>query len=67
MMDRATYDQFREYAVQGKNNPVDQLKHLSPNEAELYAFIKDQPGQNRLEQEKIPHAYADTQFRMLIP
>jgi len=66
MMDRQTYDQFKEYAVPGKNNPVEQLIHLHPDEAALYAFLKTQPGQSRLEQEKIPHYYSDALLRTLI-
>lgn len=66
MMDRATYEQFKEYAAPGKNNPIEQLRHLNPDEAELYAFIKTQAGKNRLEQEKIPHYYGDALLRTLI-
>jgi len=66
MMDQPTYDQFKQYAVPGKNNPAEQLNHLNHEEAALYASLKKQPGQNRLEQEKIPHYYSDLRLKTLI-
>jgi len=66
MMDRATYNNFKEYTVQGKFNPAEQLSYLSVDEAELYTFLKGQPKQNRLEQEKIPHLHVVDQFRKMI-
>ena len=66
MMDRVTYDHFKEYTGQGKFNPAEQLSHLTEAEANLYAFIKGQQKQNRLEQEKIPQFYIDNQFKKAI-
>jgi len=59
MMDRATFDMFQEFAVAGERNRAENLSLLNEEEHKLYEVLKSRPGINRLEQEKIPQAYAD--------
>ena len=59
MMDKATFDAFQEFAVDGERNKADRLTNLNTDEAKLYALLKESLKNNRLEQEKISQAYAE--------
>jgi hypothetical protein len=59
MMDRQTFDLFKEFAVAGERNKAESLSLLDIEEHRLYETLKSMPGSNRLEQEKIPQVYAD--------
>jgi hypothetical protein len=59
MMDRPTYELFKEFAVAGERNKAESLSLLDAEEHRLYDTLKSMPGSNRLEQEKIPQAYSD--------
>lgn len=56
MMDAATFDTFRDFAVPGTPCPIAELPQLTPDEHALYANLAR--GNVRLEQERISHAYA---------
>ncbi len=59
LMDRATFDLFRNLAVAGERNKTDTLPLLNSEEHSLYERLKSELDRNRLEQEKIPQPYAD--------
>jgi len=58
-MDKPTFDLFKEFTVAGERNKAESLSLLDAEEHRLYETLKSMPGSNRLEQEKIPQAYAD--------
>ena len=64
MMDRETFETFRNYGVAGAETAVKHLPHLAPEE-ELFAHLLRLRDKNRLEQEKIPHQYALQKIREL--
>lgn len=66
MMDRDTFDLFRQFAVTGARNKPETLDRLTEEEAALYAYLKTLDTGNRLEQEKIPQWYADGKLYGLI-
>lgn len=59
MMDKPTFDMFQEFAAEGERNKAENLPLLNEEEHHLYEALKSRSGNNRLEQEKIPQAYAD--------
>jgi hypothetical protein len=63
MMDRKTYDLFKNYAVNGSRNRSENLNLLTDEENELFRFLKSLDKNNRLEQEKISQAYADNYLK----
>lgn len=65
MMDKETFEAFREFAVNGKRSPAAELCHLNNEEAALYQYIKGVNSKNRLEQEKIPQHYVDAKLNEL--
>ncbi|SHL15724.1 hypothetical protein SAMN05444266_102245 [Chitinophaga jiangningensis] len=66
MMDKATYEAFAHYIVEGKRNPAVKLQGLTAEEGLLYSELKADPLKNRLEQEKILQSYVDEYlFRLL--
>ena len=58
LMDKQTFDTFREFAVTGERNKAERLDLLNKEEAGLYALLKSIE-KNRLEQEKIPQDYVN--------
>jgi hypothetical protein len=56
MMDEATFEQFRAYAVTGTPAPVTLWPELTPEEMRLCRYLAETS--LRLEQERIPHAHA---------
>jgi hypothetical protein len=66
MMDRDTFERFRAFAVTGSRNAATHLSLLTPEESEMYGYLKSLDAANRLEQEKIPQAYADQQLRLAV-
>jgi len=67
MMDKPTFDMFQQFAVAGERNKAESLSLLNEEEHLLYETLKSRPGNNRLEQEKIPQAYADAFLLRTIP
>lgn len=63
MMDAPTLEAFREYAVPGVATTAASLPHLTPDEHALFERLAQQ--QLRLEQERIPLAYATERLRAL--
>jgi hypothetical protein len=65
MMDRETFERFREYAVDNPNAyaEVVALDNLTGEERELYGYLYTVKTSNRLEQEKISHAYVVERLR----
>jgi hypothetical protein len=59
MMDKKTFDQFREFAVDGPRNKFDRLALLTEHEDQLYRYLKSLDSKNRLEQEKLNQNYVD--------
>ncbi|WP_094227776.1 Wadjet anti-phage system protein JetD domain-containing protein [Methanolobus psychrotolerans] len=58
MMDFETFREFKNLAVTGTDTKVTALEYLTPEEHELFEHLINLKENNRLEQEKIPHAYA---------
>lgn len=58
MMDRETFEAFRNYRVTGVETGVTHLPHLTTEENELFNHLLGLSDHNRLEQEKIPHQFA---------
>ena len=63
-MDRATWRQFRTHAVPGTAARTSPGPHLTAEETELYEELKGH--HLRLEQERIPHAWASAQMRNIL-
>jgi len=63
MMDRDTFDLLGDFVIEGKCNQAETLSLLTAEEAELYAILRGRRPLNRLEQEKIPQAYAEGRLR----
>jgi hypothetical protein len=61
LMDKQTFETFREFAVNGERNKAERLDRLNKEEAGLYALLKS-IDKNRLEQEKIPQEYVNAVF-----
>lgn len=57
MMNQATLSRFKNDMGQGKPGTMVNLDHLTPEERELFQYLKD--GNHRFEQEKISQKYAD--------
>lgn len=66
LMDFKTYNTFIQYAVAGTISSVENLTHLTKEEAELYQYILTRPEKNRLEQERIPHIYVERVFEEVL-
>jgi hypothetical protein len=58
MMDRETFEAFRNYRVTGAETDVTRLPHLTSEENDLFNYLLNLRDRNRLEQEKISHQYA---------
>jgi len=58
MMDFETFRGFRDLAVTGADTNVAVLDNLTDREREMFEYLINLKENNRLEQEKIPHAYA---------
>lgn len=63
MMDRQTLDDHKEYWVKGKETKANNLPNLTPNESELFHYIRE--NNIRLEQERITHKYVEDKIRDL--
>lgn len=61
LMDRATWEEFRAYAVDGKPFRGRPLKSLNESEAALFSELER--GNHRLEQERISHQWACARIR----
>lgn len=59
LMDRDTFEQFSQFAVDGPHSKAEQLSLLNEQEMSLYQRLKLLDNKNRLEQEKIPQYYAE--------
>jgi len=66
LMDATTYRDHQHLAAVGSRNRVDRLDALTPGEAELYRELRSNPSRNRLEQERIPQAYAEAVLKATI-
>ena len=62
LMDRETFDLYNEGEV-GTETNVEKVMCLTPEEKELFDFLKS--GNYRLEQEKIPFAYASSKIPII--
>ncbi len=58
MMDTETFNKFQQYCVTGAESTITQLHNLTSEEKILFELLVRLKGKNRLEQEKIPHAFA---------
>ena len=58
MMDFETFNDFKDLAITGIDTTMPELAHLTPDEHQLFTHLLELNERNRLEQEKIPHAYA---------
>jgi hypothetical protein len=58
MMDFETFREFQHLAVTGADTNVVVLDNLTDREREIFEYLINLKENNRLEQEKIPHAYA---------
>lgn len=63
MMDRETFEMFKQFAVDGGRSRAERLDLLTEEEEEMYRELKTMEGENRLEQEKIPQEYVERVFR----
>lgn len=59
MMDKKTFETFKEYVGDGERSKVVNLYLLDEEESKLYLSLKAMENRNRLEQEKISQSYAD--------
>lgn len=59
LMDRGTFELFSPFAVDGPHSKWEHLSLLNEQETALYQHLKSLHSKNRLEQEKIPQAYAE--------
>lgn len=66
MMDRETFEAFRNYRVTGAEAGVTRLLNLTTEENELFNHLLSLRDHNRLEQEKIPHHYATREIHRLL-
>lgn len=66
-MDRKTFDRFNSFAVNGVHSFAETLDLLTPDEANLYRYLKSLENNNRLEQEKLPQGYVDEVLSELFP
>jgi hypothetical protein len=58
MMDFETFNTFREFCVDGAETSIERLSNLTAEENKLFGFLLDLKEKNRLEQEKITHAFS---------
>ena len=63
MMERETFHRFIDFAVRGGPCHAEELLWLTSEEREMFSALKHFPNKNRLEQEKIPQAYAAQYIR----
>lgn len=66
LMDKATFDLFSQYAVNGSKNKSTALHLLTEDENTVFQLLKLTNSLNRLEQEKIPQFYSDRILKHLI-
>jgi hypothetical protein len=66
MMDRETFEAFRDYQVIGAETSVASLPHLTAEEHALFSQLARLEAHNRLEQEKISHAYASKKIHEML-
>ena len=66
MMDRETFQACGKYCVTGPETVVTLLPNLTPEEADLFNHLLTLREKNRLEQEKISHAYAVEKIRRVL-
>ncbi len=67
MMDRHTFDNYNEFAVNGPRSKLDTLSFLTAEEAHVYKYLKTLDNKNRLEQEKLPQAYVNQVLYSILP
>ncbi len=67
MMDMETYMNFQQFSVIGKIFEKNFPAHLTEEENKLFSLLLKTPEKNRLEQEKIPHAYSLEKIQAKIP
>jgi hypothetical protein len=58
MIDFETFNEFRDFCVDGPETNIHELPNLTAEEQSLFEFLIGLQKKNRLEQEKISHAYA---------
>jgi hypothetical protein len=63
LMDKQTFEHFREFAVDGPRSKSQNLPLLNEEETHLYKHLKTLVVKNRLEQEKISQYYIEEFFR----
>lgn len=63
MMDRGTFERFKQFAVDGMRSKAERLELLTGEEEEMYRELKTMERGNRLEQEKIPQGFVERAFR----
>lgn len=66
MMDIETFTEFKDLAVTGTDTKLTTLKHLNLEEHKMFEHLINLKENNRLEQEKIPHAYALKRINELV-
>lgn len=62
LMDKETFERFRDFAVDGPRSKSENFPFLAEPEIALYRQLKTLDHKNRLEQEKIPQHYIDDFF-----
>lgn len=65
LMDKQTFEQFRDFAVDGPRSKSENLSFLDEAETFLYKQLKMLDVKNRLEQEKIPQYYIEEFFKRI--
>ena len=65
LMDKQTFEQFRDFAVDGPRSKSENLSFLDEAEAVLYKQLKMLGVKNRLEQEKISQYYIEEFFKRI--
>lgn len=66
MMDFDTFDRFSEYRVEGTAGNIKQLPNLTEDEDKVFKHLLELKELNRLEQEKVSHAYVVKRIEKLI-
>lgn len=57
MMDFETFNEFKDFSVTGTETNINQLPNLTIEENQLFKYLLNLKGKNRLEQEKINHSF----------
>ena len=66
MMDKQTFEMFKDFAVSGERTKADKFQFLNEDENEMLCFLKSEEIKNRLEQEKIPQWYVDAALNKIM-